>query len=353
MKISIPALLGRRLRSATWVAALVLAALGATQARAADPTVASATNPAALEAYRRPESIPYPPDNAYTPERAELGKRLFFDPRLSGSNWISCATCHNPALAWGDGLPKGIGHGMHELGRRTPTVLNTAWAAALFWDGRAGTLEEQALGPIQSPGEMNMDLPGMLAKIDKLQAYKDLFDQAYPGEPISAQTVAKAIATYERTVVSGQAPFDRWVAGDEDAVSPAVKRGFVVFNEKGNCAACHSGWRFTDDSFHDIGVPGEDIGRGKLVKLPTVQHAFKTPTLRNIDQRAPFMHDGSEQTLEEVVELYDKGGRVQRDSLAAEIKPLELTAGEKRDLVAFLHSLTSRDEPVTLVSLPR
>jgi cytochrome c peroxidase len=242
---------------------------------------------------------------------------------------------------------------MQQLGRRTPTVLNTAWASSLFWDGRAATLEEQALGPITSPGEMNMDMSGMLEKIKAVEGYRQMFAKAYPGEPISEQTVAKAIATYERTLVSGKAPFDEWIEGDDDAISPAAKRGFAIFNGKGNCAACHSTWRFTDDSFHDIGVPGEDIGRGKFLKLDTMQYAFKTPTLRNVDQRAPYMHDGSEATLAEVIALYDKGGRVKRASLSPEMKPLNLTAAEKLDLEAFLHSLTSQDGPVLLVSLPR
>lgn len=336
------------------VAALALATVlsAGLTAAAADAPSRESLQPL-IEKYQRPDSVPHPADNAPSPDRIELGRRLFFDPRLSGSNWISCGTCHNPGLAWGDGLPKGIGHGMQQLGRRTPTVLNTAWASSLFWDGRAATLEEQALGPISAPGEMNMDMEGMLEKVKAVEGYRQLFAKAYPDEPISEKTVAKAIAAYERTLVSGTAPFDRWVQGDDDAISPAAKRGFVVFNEKGNCAACHSGWRFTDDSFHDIGIPGDDPGRGKLLPLPTMQHAFKTPTLRNVDQRAPYMHDGSEATLEDVVELYDLGGRVKRPSLSPEIAPLRLTEGEKSDLLVFLDTLTSQDEPVMLVSLPR
>lgn len=338
--------------AAVLVAALLLSAAAAVAAKNA-PAPDRPSLQAQIDKYQRPYAAPHPADNAPSPARIELGRRLFFDPRLSGSNWISCGTCHNPGLAWGDGLAKGIGHGMQQLGRRTPTVLNTAWASSLFWDGRAATLEEQALGPITSPGEMNMDMKGMLEKIKAVKGYRELFAEAYPKEPIGEKTVAKAIAAYERTVVSGNAPFDDWVNGDDDAMSAAAKRGFVVFNGKGNCAACHATWRFTDDSFHDIGVPGDDIGRGKFLKLDTMQYAFKTPTLRNVDQRAPYMHDGSEATLEQVIELYDKGGRVKRPSLSPEMKPLDLTADEKRDLVAFLHALTSEDGPVMLVSLPR
>jgi cytochrome c peroxidase len=344
---------GRMRWTAAVLGALVLASAAASVAAKGDPEPDRDSIESELEKYERPSDVPHPKDNAYSPARVELGRRLFFDPRLSGSNWISCGTCHNPGLAWGDGLPKGLGHGMQQLGRRTPTVLNTAWASSLFWDGRAATLEEQALGPITSPGEMNMDMSGMLDKIKAVEGYRNLFAEAYPREPISEKTVAKAIAAYERTLVSGKAPFDEWVEGDDDAMSPAAKRGFVVFNGKGNCAACHSSWRFTDDSFHDIGVPGDDIGRGKFLKLETMQYAFKTPTLRNVDQRAPYMHDGSEATLEEVIELYDQGGRVKRPSLSPEMKPLGLTAQEKSDLVVFLRALTSEDEPVMLVSLPR
>ena len=310
---------------------------------------------AALKAlYRRPASIPYPKDNTHTPAREALGRMLFFDPRLSGSNWISCATCHNPALSWGDGLPRAIGHGMQVLGRRTPTTLNLAWAEALFWDGRAGTLEEQALGPVEAPGEMNFPLEKMEAKLQSIAGYKPLFEQAYPGEGVTRRVVAKALATYERTMVSEAAPFDHWVAGDERAISDSARRGFELFNGKANCAKCHSGWRFTDDSFHDIGLPGTDRGRG--VHLPDIavsQFAFKTPTLRNADQRAPFMHDGCLATLEEVVDFYDRGGAVKRASLSHEVKPLQMTAQEKSDLIAFLRTLTSSDKPALVPALPR
>jgi cytochrome c peroxidase len=307
-----------------------------------------------MEKYGRPKSFVPPGDNGYSPERELLGKTLFFDPRLSGSNWISCATCHNPAMSWGDGLPKAIGHGMQELGRRTPTILNLAWSPALFWDGRAASLEEQALGPIAAPGEMNMPLDQMVDKIRSVPGYRSLFDKAYPQEAIDEKTIARAIANFERTVVSGKAPFDRWAEGDENAVSVEAKRGFVLFNDKANCVKCHGGWRFTDDSFHDIGVPGADQGRGKLFQtIGTMQYAFKTPGLRNVDRRAPYMHDGSEKTLEDVIELYQVGGRVRRPSLSAEIKPLNLTEQEKRDLIAFLKTLTSADRAVEIPTLPR
>ncbi len=304
--------------------------------------------------YQRPTSVPFPADNPYSKEKDLLGRTLFFDPRLSGSDFISCGTCHNPAFSWGDGNPRATGHGMKVLGRRTPTILNLAWVDRMFWDGRAGSLEEQALGPIEAAGEMNLPLDQLIAKLDGIREYRPLFERAFPGQGITKDGIAKAIATYERTIVSGQAPFDRWVAGDDGAISESAQRGFVVFNGKAKCATCHEGWSFTDGSFHDIGVRGADIGRGAhLTRLPLMQHAFKTPTLRNVDRRAPYMHDGSEPTLEATIDFYDRGGDVRRPSVANDVRPLALTAGEKADLLAFLRTLTSEDAPVVIPSMPR
>jgi cytochrome c peroxidase len=247
-----------------------------------------------------------------------------------------------------------MGDGMKVLGRRTPTILNLAWASALFWDGRSETMEEQCLGPIRSPDEMNQPVAELVSELQSLSGYRELFDRAYAGEGISEATIAKAISTFERTVVSGEAPFDRWVAGAEDAVSESAKRGFLLFATKAGCAECHGGWRFTDDSFYDVGVPGDDIGRGAAFPdVDVLQNAFKTPTLRDVDRRYPYMHDGSESTLEDVVELYDLGGRVKRPSLSSLIKPLGLADEEKRDLIAFLKTLTSQDEPIEIPPMPR
>jgi cytochrome c peroxidase len=298
--------------------------------------------------YVRPTETPFPADNPYTEAKAELGQELFFDPRLSGANYISCATCHNPALSWSDGLARGIGHGMTVLGRRTPTILNTAWIEPLMWDGRKATLEDQALGPISTPAEMNQSLDALPGKIAAIDGYRQKFSAVFPKEGITVQTIAKAIATYERTVVSGTAPFDRWIAGDEHAISDAAKRGFVVFNTKGNCAACHSGWNFTDGSFRDIGLADKDVGRGAILELPSMQHAFKTPTLRDVARRGPYMHDGSVPTLMAVVEHYDRGG-VERPSRSEEVKPLHLTKQEKADLVEFMLTL---DGETQLVRIP-
>jgi cytochrome c peroxidase len=288
-----------------------------------------------------------------TPEKIALGQKLFFDPRLSGSGVISCASCHNPALSWGDGLPKGLGHMGGQLGRHTPTIIDVAYGEPYFWDGRAATLEDQAKGPLTSAKEMNMPAEVAISRIQSIPGYVAAFNGAFPGRDISLDTFAEAVASYERTVVSNSAPFDKWVGGDEQAVSEAAKRGFVLFNDKANCAVCHAGWRMSDDGFHDIGLPGTDRGRAAIAPgIVQLEHAFKTPTLRNINQRAPYMHDGSLPTLAAVIDHYDHGFE-HRDSLDSQIHPLGLTSAEKSDLLAFLDTLTSVDEPAVVPVLPQ
>jgi cytochrome c peroxidase len=303
--------------------------------------------------YRRPAFIPFPNDNPYTAEKAALGKRLYFDTRVSGANLLACASCHNPGYGWGDGLAKGVGDGMKTLGRRSPTIVNAAFGGIFFWDGRAASLEEQALGPIQSPAEMNQPLDALMQRLAHIPEYAPLFATVFPREGMTARTLAKAIATYERTVVSGAAPFDFWISGNEKAISADAKRGFSLFNGKGHCSLCHSGWNFADDGFHDIGLDDADIGRGKFFpNVIKMQHAFKTPSLREISRRGPYMHDGSLPTLEAVVDHYDRGG-IDRPSRSDLIKPLALTQQEKADLVAFLRTLSSDIDPTTVPILPR
>lgn len=310
--------------------------------------------PAALSDYRRPTEIPFPEDNAFTPARALLGRTLFFDPRLSGSGEVSCASCHDPRLSFGDGLPVGVGQDGLPLDRRSPTLLNLAWAPALFWDGRAYSLEEQALGPLISPREMNMPIPALEATLERLQGYRPLFEAAYPGEPMGADTAARALATFERTLVSPPSPFDAWVEGDEAALSEAAKRGFALFNGRAECSVCHSGWRFTDDGFYDLGLPGADLGRGEVLPgIVAVEHAFKTPTLRDVSRRAPYTHDGRMASLAAVVDYYADGGGPPRPSKSELIRPLKLSAGERDDLVAFMESLTSAPISVAAPALPR
>ena len=305
------------------------------------------------EEYRRPDTIPFPASNPYSPQKVALGKLLYYDTRLSGSNLLSCASCHNPGFGWSDGQPLAVGHAMQILGRRTPTILDAAWGELFFWDGRADSLEEQALGPIQAAGEMNQDLNELVRELEAIPGYRQRFEEAFPGVGITPETIGMAIATYERTVVSTRAPFDEWIEGDENAISDSAKRGFVIFNTKAKCAACHSGWAFTDASFHDIGLPSYDLGRGEhLPEIQVMQHAFKTPGLRDIERRAPYMHDGSLETLEEVVDHYISGG-VQRPSLSPEMYALDLSSQERDDLVAFLRTMTGPLNPVVLPVLPR
>lgn len=324
--------------------ALLLIAVTTSFAHAARPSASLASFSAKLAQYRRPKGVPAPADNPITGDKAALGKALFFDPRLSGSGKIACATCHDPARGWEDGQPGSIGASGQRLPRRTPTILNAAWAEPLFWDGRADTLEQQAKGPIQSPGEMDMPLHLLPEKIGRVPDYRAAFAKAFPGQPIDVDTISKAIASFERTVVSGVAPFDRWVAGDEQAVSDSAKRGFTLFTGKANCASCHSGWRFTDDGFHDIGLAGNDLGRAKSNPgLTILEHAFKTPTLRNVAKRGPYMHDGSLATLEAVIDHY-RDGFIERASLSPEIKKLQLTPQERTDLIAFMASLSADDQ---------
>jgi cytochrome c peroxidase len=304
-------------------------------------------------AYRRPQDIPFPHDNPYTLKKAMLGQRLFFDRRLSNSSAQSCASCHDPGFGWGDGLPVGVGSGMEKLARRSPSIVNVAWGTAYMWDGRASTLEEQTKGPIQSPAEMNMPIESLLKRLASLPEYNLLFDAAFPNNGLSEKTLANALATYERTIVSEQAPFDSWIEGDERAISEEAKRGFAIFNTKGRCSSCHEGWNFTNDGFHDIGLPGADVGRGQfLPQVTKMAHAFKTPGLREIASRAPYMHDGSIGTLEEVIDRYDLGG-IERPSRSDLIEALHLTAQEKKDLVAFLKSLSSNLPPITVPVFPR
>ncbi|MEK6749588.1 MAG: cytochrome c peroxidase [Pseudomonadota bacterium] len=304
------------------------------------------------ESYLRPEKVPAPENNKVTPERVALGKSLFFDPRLSGSKWISCATCHNPALGWSDGLPTAIGHGMKVLERTTPTILNTAYQKSQMWDGRFATLEHQALGPIQADVEMNQNIDSLLEVLKSNQGYVALFEKAYPGEGINKDTLAKAIASYERTIVSSESPFDLWIKGDEKAISAAAKRGFALFEDKANCVACHQGFNFTDNGFHNVGLKGNtDMGRFAKKAIKSMKGAFKTPTLREVNLTAPYMHNGIYKTLTEVVEHYNRGGD-EKENLDPNMKPLHLSTQEVADIVAFLNALTGPMASVTMPRLP-
>jgi len=319
-------------------------------------TIAPISQASQPDPYLRPAVVPASSDNQFTQARMELGKALFFDPRLSGSKWISCATCHNPALGWSDGLPTAIGKDMKVLGRATPTILNTAYQTRQFWDGRARTLEEQALGPIVAESEMNANLDEVLERLAAIPGYVTLFEKAYSGEGITKSTLAKALANFERTVVSTESPFDRWRKGDRNAVSESAKNGFKIFTdeESGRCVLCHQGFNFTDNGFHNIGLKGNvDPGRFAQVPVKILKGAFKTPTLRDVATTAPYMHNGAFKTLEEVVEHYDRAGLDKTETLDPNMQPLKLSSQEKVDLVEFMKTLTGRPIRISLPSLPQ
>jgi len=307
-----------------------------------------------LKVWLLPDQAPAPADNKLTKDRIELGKTLFFDPRLSGDGNMSCATCHNPMLGWSDALPTARGVKSMVLGRASPTIINTGFNDIQMWDGRKATLEDQAMGPMEATVEMNMDTAKLFKWINKSNGYKKLFKKAYPdSKKITADTLSKAMASYERTVVSNNSPFDRWVKGDAKAMSKQQINGFKLFNGKAKCEVCHSAPNFTDNGFHNLGLASwgdkePDMGRYAQKPIGLMKGAFKTPTLRNITQTAPYFHDGSAANLMDAVEHYSKGGIV-KTNLSPNMEQLDLTKQEKKDLVAFMQALTS---PMPAVSLP-
>jgi cytochrome c peroxidase len=294
-----------------------------------------------------------PEDNPRTPAKIELGRMLYWDPRLSGNGVISCATCHNPALGWADGLPKGIGFHHKGLDRATPTVLNAAYYTLQFWDGRASSLEEQAKGPIQNPNEMNANPERVVQVVGSIPGYRKRFQEVFGGPP-TLDTIAKAIAAFERTVVDLDSPFDRYARGDDSAINEAARRGLEVFTGKGRCATCHSGPNFSDNRFHNIGLGDGDPGRMRVTGREEDYGAFKTPTLRNIALTAPYMHDGSMRTLREVIDHYEKAPAMNPKprNLSIFMQPIKLTDAEKEDLIAFLLTLTGDKRPPGIDVVP-
>ena len=283
------------------------------------------------------DNIEYPDDEEHSPEEIALGKTLFFDPRLSINKTQSCASCHNPDLGFGDGLKFSLGAMGKPVGRNTPHIYNLAWNLEFFWDGRAKSLEHQALGPIEAEGEMNMPLEKLTARLRTVKYYRDNFKKVYNDDKIEANNIAKAIAAFERTIIVDDTPFDRYMKGKKEAMSPSAIRGMKLFTGTARCNICHDGPNFTDNSYHNIGVGDKDIGRGKDIK--TQIGAFKTPGLRNVTLTAPYMHDGSEGTLEDVIRFYNRGGNGSPKTSKI-IKKLNLTEAEIMDLVAFMGALT-------------
>jgi cytochrome c peroxidase len=291
-----------------------------------------------LDAY-----MPIPEDNPLTEEKIVLGRKLFFDPILSKDRTIACATCHDPKLGFTDDKPVAVGVDGQTGTRRSPRLINRGYGKLFFWDGRAASLEEQVLQPIENPIEMAMTLGEVEARLRSDADYAAGFRDAF-ARPPDAAALKQALASYVRTIVSGNSAYDRYVAGESDALSDAQRRGLDVFRGKGNCAVCHLGPNLTDEDFHNTGVgwkdgPGDDQGRAKITADAADAGAFKTPTLREIASSGPYMHDGSLATLADVVEFYDKGGEP-NPHLSLEMQRLELTASEKTDLVEFLRALS-------------
>jgi cytochrome c peroxidase len=319
-----------------------------------------------------------PVSNPLTRAKWELGRQLYFEPRISKDGTVSCATCHNPEKGWTDQLPTSVGIYGQSGSRNAPTVLNTVYGKSMFWDGRAPSLEGQAQGPIQNPIEMGeQSYKEIVERLRQIPGYQEQFRKVF-GTEVTLDGLAKAIATFERTALSGNSKYDRYQSGQFEALNESEKRGMVLFGlrlhpddefqaegvtlQKARCTLCHVGFNFTDEQFHNIGVGYDaetrsfkDLGRWAVTpigaKYDGDRGAFKTPTCRDLTRTAPYMHDGSEPTLTDVVKYYNRGGNV-NDALDKDIKPLNLTDQEIADLVAFLEALTGEERKVELPALP-
>jgi cytochrome c peroxidase len=297
--------------------------------------------------FRRPATVPFPASNPYSDAKRVLGEMLFHDKRLSADGEFACATCHVRTKGFADGKAHGSGVPGRTLARHTPGLWNLAWGRQFFWDGRARSLEEQASFPIENPDEMAQSLAGLTAKLSADAAYRRAFAAAFPDapEPTLRHAMA-ALATYERTLVSPRTRFDEWIEGNAHALTADEIAGFRLFGGKAGCVNCHSGWAFTDSAFYDIGLAGEDRGRGAVLRLPEAEHAFKTPGLRDVARSAPYMHDGSLATLDDVITHYERG-IVRRGTLAVDLRrEFALSAAERQQLIAFLKSLSSDGDPM-------
>ena len=302
-----------------------------------------------------PTVVPIPPTNLNYQAKLKLGEQLYFDGRLSKNNAISCAFCHTPGVGFADPRQFSIGVGGKKGGRQAPTVFNTGFNSLQFWDGRAGSLEEQAIGPIHNPVEMAETHENVVAKLQKIRGYRQQFRAAF-GTDVNLQGIAEAIAAYERTVISTNSAFDKYMLGDKDAMDATAVRGMALFRGKARCILCHNGPNFTDNQFHNLGVPQvgpmkEDLGRYYVTRQDHDKGAFKTPTLRSIAETAPYMHDGVFQTLEETIEFLNKGGE-SNPHLSPLMRPLGLSEQEKKDLVGFLKALSGEPIPFTMPELP-
>ncbi len=304
-------------------------------------------------------AVPYPSDNLPNPEKVKLGKLLFYDPRLSLSNQIACASCHDPQLGWGDGKRLGFGHN-RQLGKRNVmTIFNTAFYKKLFWDGRAKSLEDQAKFPVGDHVEMNLDPYEMAEKIGKIAGYKPMFKESFGDDTINLERIQKAIATFERTVVSKKSRFDVFVKGNKEALSDDEIMGLHLFRTKARCMNCHNGPLFSDNQFHNDGqtlwgTANEDLGRYNVTKNKKDIGGFKTPSLREVANTGPWFHHGNFTELKDIVSTYNQGNPANipkkylgtpRDSLLPTpspiLKKLNLTQNEQKQIIAFLQALTN------------
>ena len=320
---------------ASLMAVALLAARGATQTSGAPPRPKI---PLGLDLY-----MPVPEDNPLTAEKVAIGRKLFFDKRLSRDKTMSCGTCHDPQRGFTDGHAVSVGVFGRKGSRNVPTLINRGYGATHFWDGRASSLEEQVLQPIQNPKELDMTVEEVVKRVKKDSGYARRF-QAVFGSAVNAEDLAMALANYVRTILSGNSPLDRYLSGQRNAISPKARAGLRIFRGKGNCTACHLGPNFTDERFHNTGIAWRnsrlsDSGRFAVTDEEQDLGAFKTPTLREVAQTTPYMHDGSLATLEQVIEFYNRGGNP-NPHLDPEVRPLHLTVEEKETLLAFLKSLS-------------
>lgn len=277
---------------------------------------AAVTIPLGLDLY-----MPVPEDNPLTAEKIELGRRLFFDRRLSRDGSVACASCHDPERAYSDGRAVAVGVFGRRGRRNAPALINRGYGRLFFWDGRAASLEEQTLLPIQDPNEMDLSLAEASARVN-----------------LAPEEISRSLASFVRSILSGNSRFDRFVNGDRNALSAEEQSGLQLFRDKANCTACHVGPNFTDEKLHNTGIAWRD---GRFADSGAGHGDFKTPTLREIARTAPYMHDGSLAGLNDVIEYYDRGGNA-NPQLDPELHPLHLSEDEKRSLVQFLRSLSTR-----------
>jgi cytochrome c peroxidase len=288
-------------------------------------------------------ALPEDPANPITPAKFELGRELFEDTRLSGDESLSCSSCHLKELGYADGMPFSEGAEGKPMPRHTPTLLNAAYSRYINWDGKFANVPQLVLAVMANPRNMNMQDEGVLvARLEAVPEYRERFRELFGGPP-TRQRVALAIDAYVRKLTTPNSPFDRYVAGDPRALTEAQKRGLVLFVGKADCAMCHRGPTFADDQFHALGVTGNDAGRFNVTGVEADRYTFKTPTLRNVELTAPYMHDGSVSTLRGVIDIYNAGGGPYRPKSSL-LRKLDLTEQEKSDLVAFLESLTGTVE---------